>query len=205
MVLSIWQRYKNQNHRFSRKNTHSGLQPIYDNWHLYRKFEPFKHLIMKKIILSVFSLSLGIICLAQTGHEGHGHEGSPTTTTPATVEVLKLKETEYDFGKIPQGKPVFHSFEVVNISNVPQKIENVVATCGCTTPEWSKEPIAPGATAKIKVGYNAVADSYFEKFITITYNNNQTRQIKIKGTVWKAPETSAPGNASVDLLKKQTF
>jgi len=55
------------------------------------------------------------------------------------------------------------------------------------------------------VGYNAAAENYFEKFITITYNSNQTRQLKIKGTVWKAPEGSAPTNASIDLLKKQTF
>ena len=48
-------------------------------------------------------------------------------------------------------------------------------------------PIAPGATAKIKVGYNAAAEGDFEKSITITYNRTQTKQIKIKGTVWKAP------------------
>ena len=86
---------------------------------------------------------------------------------------------------------------------MPLIIANVQASCGCTTPEWSRDPIAPGTTAKIKVGYNAAAEGPFEKFITITYNTNQTKQIKIKGTVWKAPEGSAPANSSVDLLKKQ--
>ena len=79
------------------------------------------------------------------------------------------------------------------------------ASCGCTTPEWSREAIEPGATAKIRVGYNAAAEGYFEKNITITYNSNQTKQIIIKGTVWKAPEGSAPANASIDFLKKQSF
>jgi hypothetical protein len=55
------------------------------------------------------------------------------------------------------------------------------------------------------VGYNAAAENYFEKFITITYNSTQSKQLKIKGTVWKAPEGPAPANASIDLLKKQTF
>ena len=126
-------------------------------------------------------------------------------TQVVTEDALQLKETEHDFGKIPQGKPVFYTFEIVNTGKTELKLDNVQASCGCTTPEWSKDPIAAGTTAKIKVGYNASADNYFEKTITITYNTSQTKQLKIKGTVWKAPEGSAPVNASIDLLKKQTF
>jgi hypothetical protein len=125
--------------------------------------------------------------------------------TSTAESVLKLKETEYDFGKIPQGKPVYHNFEIVNTGAEPLKLDNVQASCGCTTPEWSQDAIAPGATATIKVGYNSAAEGYFDKAITITYNTNQTKQLKIKGTVWKAPEGSAPANASVQFLKKQTL
>lgn len=123
----------------------------------------------------------------------------------STESVIQLKETEYNFGKIPQGRPVYHNFEIVNTGTQPLKLDNVQASCGCTTPEWSQEPIAPGATAIIKVGYNSAAEGYFDKPITITYNTNQTKQLKIKGTVWKAPEGSAPANASVQFLKKQTL
>jgi len=119
------------------------------------------------------------------------------------TEAIELKEVEYDFGKIPQGKPVYHSFEVINKTAAPLKLENVTASCGCTTPEWNREPIGAGSADKIKVGYNAAAEGYFEKFITVTYNGNQTKQIKIKGTVWKAPAGSAPANASVNFLKQQ--
>jgi hypothetical protein len=129
--------------------------------------------------------------------------GAQTQALPE--DVLQLKETEHDFGSIPQGKPVYYNFEIVNTGKTPLKLDDVHASCGCTTPEWSRDAIAPGATAKIKVGYNAAADIPFEKFITITYNTNQSKQLKIKGVVWKAPEGSAPANASVDLLKKQTF
>jgi hypothetical protein len=122
---------------------------------------------------------------------------------PAATEVLQLKETEHDFGKIPQNKPVYYYFEIVNLSDLPLKLDNVQASCGCTTPEWNKEPIAAGGSDKIKVGYNAASEGYFEKFITITYNGNQSKQIKIKGTVWKAPAGSAPANASVQFLKQQ--
>lgn len=123
----------------------------------------------------------------------------------AVTEDLQFKATEHDFSSIPQGKPVYYSFEVVNTGKTPMKLDDVHASCGCTTPEWSRDPIAPGASAKIKVGYNAVAEGYFEKFITVTYNTNQNKQLKIKGTVWKAPEGSAPANASINFLKKQTF
>jgi Protein of unknown function (DUF1573) len=126
--------------------------------------------------------------------------------TPSdTPDVLKLKETEHDFAKIPQGKPVYYSFQIVNTGTQPLKLDDVHASCGCTTPEWSREPIAPGATAEIRVGYNAAADGNFEKMISITYNGTQNKQLKIKGTVWRAPEGPAPANASVQFLKKQTL
>ena len=126
-------------------------------------------------------------------------------TQVVSEDVLQLKETVHDFGKIPQGKPVYYSFEIVNTGKTALTLDNVQASCGCTTPEWSRDPIAPGATAKIKVGFNASAENYFEKNITITYNSNQTKVLIIKGTVWKAPDGSAPANASIDFLKKQTF
>lgn len=146
---------------------------------------------MKKTLLFSFLIA----CFLSAGAQ----------TTVTSVDVLKLKETEHDFGMIPQGKPVYYNFEIVNLGTTELKLDDVHASCGCTTPEWSRDPIAPGATAKIKVGYNAASLSSFEKYITITYNSNQSKQLKIKGTVWMAPEGSAPVNASIDLLKKQSF
>ncbi len=120
-----------------------------------------------------------------------------------TTELLELKETEYNFGSIPQGKPVYHTFLITNKGTTPLKLDNVQASCGCTTPEWSKEPIAPSAADKIKVGYNAASEGHFEKTVTITYNGNSTKQIIIKGDVWRAPAGSAPSNASINFLKQQ--
>jgi hypothetical protein len=127
------------------------------------------------------------------------------TTTPVVEDHLQLKETEHDFSRIPQGKPVYYNFEIVNTGTTELKLDDVHASCGCTTPEWSREPIPAGGTAKIKVGYNAAGVGDFEKFITVTYNTTLSKQIKIKGTVWKAPEGAAPANASVEFFKKQTF
>jgi hypothetical protein len=159
--------------------------------HLCSKFGIVKNLQkMKKLLSLCLLLSAFFIAAAQT------------TTSP---DVLQLKETEHNFGKIPQGKPVYYTFVIVNKGTEPLKLDDVRATCGCTTPEWSRDAIAAGATAEIKVGYNAAAEGHFDKFITITYNTSQTKQLKITGEVWKAPEGSAPSNASVQFLKKQTL
>lgn len=118
-------------------------------------------------------------------------------------DALGLKEAEFNFGSIPQGKPVYHIFQIVNKGKTPLKLDNVQASCGCTTPEWSKEPLAPGTTGTIKVGYNAAAEGHFEKSVTVQYNGNSTKQIIIKGDVWRAPAGSAPANASINFLKQQ--
>ncbi len=125
------------------------------------------------------------------------------TTSIALVEdVLALSEIEYDFGKIPQGKPVTHIFGVKNKGKDSLKISNVQASCGCTTPDWERSKVqAPDEKTKITVGYNAATEGSFTKIITISYNGTQTKQITIKGEVWKTPETSAPENKQLVNLK----
>ncbi len=117
--------------------------------------------------------------------------------------MLAFAESEHSFGSIPQGKPVYYTFLLTNKGTAPLRLDNVQASCGCTTPEWSKDPIAPGATAQIKVGYNAATEGHFEKLVTVTYNGNTTKQLFIKGDVWRAPAGSAPTNASINFLKQK--
>jgi hypothetical protein len=145
--------------------------------------------MMKKMLLLVCFAAFAFGTQAQTA----------TETKPA--ETLQLKETAYNFGKIQQGRPVTHNFEIVNTGKEPLMLENVQASCGCTTPEWSKDAIQPGASSIIKVGYNAANEGAFTKSITIQYNSNQTKVMTISGTVFKGPTTSAPVNASLSLLK----
>jgi hypothetical protein len=152
---------------------------------------------MKRIFFAAFALILFTTLKAQ------GVNTVQKTDEQITADALVIKLDLHDFGTIPQGKPVYYYFEIANNGSVPLKLENVQASCGCTTPEWNNQPIAAGGSDKIKVGYNAAVEGPFEKFITITYNGSQTKQIRIKGTVWKAPAGSAPTNASVQFLKQQ--
>lgn len=120
---------------------------------------------------------------------------------PAQDDMLSLPESEYNFGKIPQGKPVTHIFAVNNVGKEDLKISNVQASCGCTTPMWEKDKaVAPKASTDITVGYNAAAEGPFNKTITITYNDGKTKVMTIKGEVWKTPSSSAPENKGVNDL-----
>lgn len=153
---------------------------------------------MKKILMIAIGLGFSVASFSQQNTD---LSATNAAAKPAT-EALILKEESFDFGKIPQGKPVHHVFTVMNSGTTPLKIGNVQASCGCTTPEWDKENAIPaGGEGKITVGYNAAAEGSFTKFITITYNETQSRQINIKGEVWKTPASSAPENKALSDLK----
>ena len=154
---------------------------------------------MKKVLLIA-----GLSCFSMAIYAQQSTDAAAPTAEvkKATEETLILKEEVYDFGKIPQGKPVHHVFTVTNVGKIPLKLLNVQASCGCTTPEWDKENAIPaGEDGKITVGYNAASEGPFNKLITVTYNETQTRQITIKGEVWKTPAASAPENKALNDLK----
>ncbi len=162
-------------------------------------------LTLSYIFFLAFSLHAQTATLAKSGGtQSTNISASAVQPNSPVDEVLVLKETEYDFGKIPQGKPVTHVFDVVNNGKDSLKIINVQASCGCTTPNWEKDKVQePGEKTKITVGYNAASEGVFTKVITITYNNNLTKQIVIKGEVWKTPATSAPENKELGSLQNQ--
>jgi hypothetical protein len=159
---------------------------------------------MKKIAIVVGLFFTIHICQAQAG--SHSSQAQLTNVKaealPRPSDVLQLKENSHNFGKIPQGRPAVYIFEITNNGKDPLKLDNVQASCGCTTPEWSRDAIGPGATAQIKVGYNAYAEGPFTKTVTVVYNTNMTKTITITGEVYKSPATSAPENPSIQLLKQ---
>lgn len=116
--------------------------------------------------------------------------------------MLHLSATVHDFGKIPQSKPVYHVFKIENRSADTLRIEHVQSSCGCTTPTYQKEPIAPGSSTEVKVGYNAEATGLFDKNITVYYNGGRTQSLYIRGNVWQTPQQSVPENAFLNVFKQ---
>lgn len=82
---------------------------------------------------------------------------------------IKFAEGAFKFGKLEQNKPATHIFTFTNNGAKPAIIEFASAECGCTTPEYSKEPILKGKSSSIKVTYNAAALGAFSKRVTIKF------------------------------------
>lgn len=99
--------------------------------------------------------------------------------------VLKFEKELHNFGELQEGPIATYSFVVTNTGNAPVVISNAMASCGCTTPEWSKDPIMPGASSNLKVGYNTSGrPGNFTKTITVTSSaENATVVLTIKGSV----------------------
>ncbi|HEX3167677.1 MAG TPA: DUF1573 domain-containing protein [Chitinophagaceae bacterium] len=102
-------------------------------------------------------------------------------------DFAKFNVERYDFGKVKQNVPAVYSFEITNTSDKPLVIENAHATCGCTVPEWQKEPIAPGKTTKIKVQYNAANGGHFDKAVYVKFAGvDEEKTLGITGEVLAA-------------------
>ena len=122
-------------------------------------------------------------------------------------QIIEIAEKTYDFGTIKEedGR-VSHVFTFKNVTEGVLTIKNVRASCGCTTPAWSREPIAPEAEAQITVTYNASGrPGAFHKSVTVTLSNGTedfTQVLFIKGKVTpKQVAPAAEANTSVPTVK----
>lgn len=105
----------------------------------------------------------------------------------AAQPAMKFNEETHDFGEIIEGKMASYEFQVTNTGDQPLILSNVVPSCGCTTPFWTREPIMPGKTGTIKATYNSAGrPGSFNKTLTVNANATaSTFTLKIKGTVVK--------------------
>jgi len=97
---------------------------------------------------------------------------------------IVFEKTTHDYGTIVQGADGNSEFKFTNKGKSPIILSNVHASCGCTVPEWPKEPILPGKTSSIKVTYNTANLGSFGKTISVSSNAvNSTVVLTIKGNV----------------------
>ena len=101
---------------------------------------------------------------------------------------IAFKETTHSFGKIKQNVPATYVFTFTNNGAKPAVIEFANAECGCTTPEYSKDPILKGKTSTIKVTYNAANMGTFKKNVNVKFvNTGLPVTLTIDGEVVTAP------------------
>lgn len=135
-----------------------------------------------KRILSIFSLFMLVIFI------GCSQTQQQEKTSKAEIT---FEKTLHDFGTIPYAGDGTCNFEFKNTGKEPLVLSNVPSSCGCTVPEWPKEPIEPGKTGIIKVKYNTRIPGNFTKTVTVFSNApNSPVALQIKGVV-EAPKPAA--------------
>ena len=105
--------------------------------------------------------------------------------TTRAQAVLQFETDNHDFGKVAEGTIATYEFKFKNTGNQPAIIANVQASCGCTTPDWTKTPVLPGKSGVIKAMYSSAArPGVFNKTVTVTSNATEpSKVLTIKGAV----------------------
>jgi hypothetical protein len=105
-------------------------------------------------------------------------------TQTASKDSIIFEKLVHDYGTIEQGADGGCEFVFTNKGEKPLLLTNVRASCGCTAPTWPREPILPGETGVIKVGYNTNIVGVFSKVISVNSNAaNSMVTLTVKGTV----------------------
>ena len=141
---------------------------------------------MKKALLSLVVLFVASVAM---------------NTAVAQIETgakIEFTKDTHDYGTVKYGADGTCTFEFKNTGNEPLIISTAKGSCGCTVPEWPKEPIAPGAKGTITVKYDTKRPGAINKTVTVTSNavNEPTKVLRIKGNVLPAPESGTPVNNS---------
>ncbi|XZF16667.1 DUF1573 domain-containing protein [Chitinophagaceae bacterium MMS25-I14] len=154
---------------------------------------------MKKVFITLCLAAAAYGVQAQTATPAPQQQAAPAKDTKNGPK-FQFKEETWDFKNIKEGPVAEHVFEFKNTGKEPLIIQSASASCGCTTPEWPKEPILPGKKGKITVHYNTQGRvGPFTKDVYIVSNavsEKERYELHIKGTVESAaPVQSAPAPA----------
>jgi hypothetical protein len=169
---------------------------------------------MKQYLILAAALSLAACNrdkAAEAGAEGvnagatvTNDSANPTVDNPNVVSeneapnpnapVMKFTEAEFDFGDIKPDSKVNHTFTFTNTGKSPLLIADATASCGCTTPSWTKEPVAPGAKGTLEVQFDSRGkQGIINKQVAVRANTQPNiTTIAIKGNVLSAAGTDKP-------------
>ena len=139
---------------------------------------------MKKLIIAIFAAGAAFSAMAQATNQ-------PSAPAPAPAESkakVVFAELSHNFGNVIEGQVARYDFKFTNTGTEPLVLTNVQASCGCTSPKWPREAIAPGATAVVTAEYNSAGrEGNFTKNIFV-YTNGGDVTLTITGVVVKEAE-----------------
>ncbi len=116
---------------------------------------------------------------------------NPSSKATGKVTSIKFDDMSYDWGKMKEGDKMTHLFKFKNVGNEDLIISDARGSCGCTVPEWPKEPIKAGKTGEIKVIFDSAhKNGPQSKTVTLTANTDPASVVlMIKGIVDAKEET----------------
>lgn len=144
---------------------------------------------MKKSIFIVAVLSVFAFASCKDNAANKVNEENVASAEARDAEsgkfpVISFEEDQYDFGTIDQGTHVEHVFKFKNTGEAPLMIVNAKSSCGCTVPEYTKEPVAPGEEGQLLVKFNGSGQNQVSKTVTLTTNTKAgTETLTIKAFV----------------------
>lgn len=98
--------------------------------------------------------------------------------------VVKFKQESIDFGTTKFKKPVTVTFEFTNIGQKPLIIESAQPSCGCTTPNWTRQPILPGKEGNVTATFNAETLGLVNKTVFVNFQGiSATKELHLRGRV----------------------
>ena len=156
---------------------------------------------MKKVLL-ISLLLLGVITLNAQATKKKADRN--TATTEESVEKkpeITFEKKVYDYGQIYVGDNGESYFKFKNTGHADLILTNCSSSCGCTVPEWPKEPIPPGGTAEIKVKYNTNRQGAINKQVYVDSNTGQRVILTITGNVSKKPTEAVPENSNNNMIQ----
>ena len=135
-------------------------------------------------ILSVFAFSSCKDNAANKVNEENVAAAEARDAESGKFPVMTFEESQFDFGTIDQNTPVEHVFKFKNTGDAPLMIVDAKSSCGCTVPEYTKEPVSPGDTGELLVKFNGAGQNQVSKTVTIVTNTKAgTESLVIKAFV----------------------
>ena len=134
---------------------------------------------MTKIIYTTILLFALVSCDQKSRETKNLNTSAIETDQTSNKEPsISFDKKTWDFGTITDGEVVEHTFRFTNTGTTDLVISSASASCGCTIPNWPKEPIAPGEKGEIKVEFNSNGKKdMVTKDITILANTNPVKTI----------------------------
>ena len=105
---------------------------------------------------------------------------------------ITFKTEAHDFGKVEEGGPVSYDYVFTNTGNVPVVISNVQPSCGCTTPNWTREPVMPGKTGIVTASFGTAGRTGVNNKTVTVVSNSETPSITLSFKVEVTPKPAAP-------------